>query len=679
MRRKRERSAAILLLLLFSSWSGSGMAATHRKITSQTLHPWTFCFGVHGCDADFLRSHHQRPTAQQQRFLAARAAIRRGDLARAERLREGLADYPLSPYLDIWLAWRRMNEGDDGAVPSLLARYREIPESWDLHLAWIRDLARRGQWPAVAAEIERFPAASVRLPETAMRAAFYAGKPSAALQRFSRFWQRGKRIDDVLRPLEQAWRRRGHPTGEERWARVLALGDDGRWREAARIARPLPAMERQLLRRWREGRERVSDVLASWPQPAVASIHEAQILSRLLRRLSRRRPLLAWRRLKRLERAFTDRERNELKRKLALRAARRQLLPAAAWLAALPAAFQNDETRGWRVRLLLQQRDWPGVLEAIAAMPPEQRRRPEWGYWQARALEAIGARKGAALLYAALARGRGYFAFLSAERAGLDYALQDHPPPVDRRALERIRRLPGVRRARAWLLLREEGKARREWGEALRRLSPREWRAAALLAARWGWHDRTIAALIRAGAYDALSLRFPLAYRPIVQRLGEESGLSPSLIWSVARVESAFNPRAGSPKGGLGLMQLLPRTARMVARRLGRTPPKREQLFDPATNLRLGTHYLSAIHARFGGRTALTAAAYNAGPKRVSRWLARQPYDDGEIWVASIPFRETRRYVQRVLAYSVVYDWRRGVRPVALSRRLNGPLHLARR
>jgi soluble lytic murein transglycosylase len=107
-------------------------------------------------------------------------------------------------------------------------------------------------------------------------------------------------------------------------------------------------------------------------------------------------------------------------------------------------------------------------------------------------------------------------------------------------------------------------------------------------------------------------------------------------------------------------MQLMPATAQDMARSLGLPRLARAQLDDPQLNITLGSTYLKEMRQRFGGNLALATAAYNAGPARVERWIPERRMD-ADLWIATIPFRETRSYVRRVLAYRLIYDQRLGV------------------
>jgi len=127
---------------------------------------------------------------------------------------------------------------------------------------------------------------------------------------------------------------------------------------------------------------------------------------------------------------------------------------------------------------------------------------------------------------------------------------------------------------------------------------------------------------------------------------------------------------ARSGVGALGLMQLMPHTAREVSRSLGLARPQPRDLLEPERNIRLGTGYLRRMLDRFGGNEVLATAAYNAGPNRVQAWLPDKGRVAPDVWIEQIPFRETRDYVRAVLAYATVFDWKLHGKPKPVSQRM---------
>jgi soluble lytic murein transglycosylase len=159
-----------------------------------------------------------------------------------------------------------------------------------------------------------------------------------------------------------------------------------------------------------------------------------------------------------------------------------------------------------------------------------------------------------------------------------------------------------------------------------------------------------------AWAWDCV---YPRPFAGEVARLEAQNELPPGLLHAVMRQESAFDPDAVSPVGAIGLMQLMPTTAERLAAEAG-APFDPRALTAPEQNLTLGARYLGKLLRMLGGNVALAAAAYNAGPKAVSRWLGPEPAGDLDLWVARIPYGETRNYVARVVGNLARYRWLRG-------------------
>ncbi|HEY6338896.1 MAG TPA: transglycosylase SLT domain-containing protein, partial [Candidatus Sulfotelmatobacter sp.] len=190
--------------------------------------------------------------------------------------------------------------------------------------------------------------------------------------------------------------------------------------------------------------------------------------------------------------------------------------------------------------------------------------------------------------------------------------------------------------------------------------------AAARLYAENGQYDRAIELMKHsAPSYFALDLRdlprsywealFPKPYWIDLKRYATENGLDPYLVASLIRQESEFNPNAVSRANAVGLMQLLPKTGKQIARqeRLRRYSPS--QLYMPAVNLELGTRYFRGMVDRYSGALEYALAAYNAGSERVGDWMGQGQYRDPQEFVESIPFTETREYVQAILRNANVY------------------------
>jgi soluble lytic murein transglycosylase len=353
---------------------------------------------------------------------------------------------------------------------------------------------------------------------------------------------------------------------------------------------------------------------------------------------------------------------------------------ALAYLDRIPADAGNAHLQQRRLRAAIKLGDWKHLTGWIDQLPPELRRSDRWLYWKGRALDTLGRAEAARALFGQAAGERGLWGFLAAERVNQPYNLDDIPTPADPARIAAIRNSAAAQRIGELSALGRRLDVRREWYHLTADMRTKDLEAAAVVARAWGWPDQAIFALARSGYWDDLEIRFPLPYRDLVCADAQATGLADSWIYAVARQESAFAPTVVSPAGAVGLMQLMPATAASVAAAIGEPPTSPMRLSDPTTNLALGTRFLARMSERFGGNEILATAAYNAGPNRVSRWLPEQPVA-ADVWIATIPFHETREYVQRVLAYRVIYDARLGrtivplrdlMEPIGSSSRLTG-------
>ena len=190
------------------------------------------------------------------------------------------------------------------------------------------------------------------------------------------------------------------------------------------------------------------------------------------------------------------------------------------------------------------------------------------------------------------------------------------------------------------------------------RVADQELVQAAILAQRWGWHSRAIAAAASVGEFDDLSLRYPLPFQQTFQQYSAEASIPLTWAYGVARSESLFMRDVRSSAGAVGLMQLMPATGRKVAKQIRLPYLGLNTLTDPGSNIRLGTTYLSQMAERFGGNRVLATTAYNAGPHRVEDWLPETGTLDARVWIENIPFNETRQYVRRVMEAETIFHWR---------------------
>lgn len=311
-----------------------------------------------------------------------------------------------------------------------------------------------------------------------------------------------------------------------------------------------------------------------------------------------------------------------------------------------------------RTRESLYESDWAGVKQWILRMPKAERSAVRWGYWLARAEQEAGRHTHAQALFQQLSYERSYYGFLAADRAGKAMPIKQSPLKIDLSWATAVKKWPALLRIRELRLLDETDLVRAEWIYLLDHVDHNQKLQLGGLALHQGWHDLAVQASIQAKAWDVLDLRFPTPMNSTFAQFAKNRDVDMSLLYALARQESALYHKARSPVGASGLMQLMPATAQATAKKIGFPLKSPAQLLDPEVNIRLGSAYLRELLDIYNGNRVLAAAAYNAGPGRVRQWRERLGGAPMDVWVESIPYRETRNYVQNVLVYNVIYQQR---------------------
>jgi soluble lytic murein transglycosylase len=311
-------------------------------------------------------------------------------------------------------------------------------------------------------------------------------------------------------------------------------------------------------------------------------------------------------------------------------------------------------------------------------MPEVLRDQPRWRYWSARASEKLGEPARARELYLSVIPSDNWYAAHAAARLERAFVPRLEPLALSDAEIDALAADAAFVRTRELLRNGMEAEATAEWRAACDDLPPSRQVQAVGLASRWGWHHQAISTAARQKLFNDYDVLYPRPFDAEVRAASRRTGLPEELIYAIIRQESLFRADAASSAGAVGLMQLLPETARITARRAGLPAPTRSQLVQPAVNIPLGSEFLASLVQRFEGETALASAGYNAGPNAARRWQPAAPMDL-DVWVENIPFNETRAYVQRVAWHALVFawlderephdvkDWKRAVRAVPVA------------
>ncbi|MFM5202153.1 transglycosylase SLT domain-containing protein [Aeromonas caviae] len=595
-------------------------------------------------------------TMEQSLYRQAHEAVRANDQVKFSQLRARLIHYPLLPYLDYYQLAFRPGAADYNDVTRFIRQHGDTPQSNRLERSYLTYLAQSQQWSQFLRFYPAKPSSTDLLCQH-YQARYYTGHQSEALQEAGKLWLSGQSRPDACDPLFQLWQQAGLRTQEKIWERMnLAF-------EAQN-----PNLIRHLGAQLGSGMKGYGDqMIALYDQPVramnpanfTAAPPSRHLLSLGLARYANQEPDAVLRQLGEMTRRF-GLNHAEVSR-VEKAAARRLLLDRSsdqrAWLDTALVRLKEPELVELRARLAIWEQDWRGLEGWVKRMPMGLQKEDRWRYWMARSLEKQGRQKPARDLYLETASLRGFYGFMAAQRTGVPYRMKNqrvaHKVPDWQSA---SRRWPFLLRVRELLAMNEITAARSEWIHNMDRNSVAQRLEFGHIALNQGWHELAILSSIRAEAWDALDLRFPLPLKRTFSQMAQERTMNTSLLYAISRQESALYPLAQSPVGARGLMQLMPATAKETAGKLGVPYRNEQQLFDPAMNIRLGSAYLKRLLDVYDGNRILAAAAYNAGPGRVKRWREQSDNKPMDVWVESIPYRETRNYVQNVLSFDLIYQ-----------------------
>lgn len=597
------------------------------------------------------------------RFLDAWQAASRGDRA---AFQQGLADlqgYLLYPYLRYEDLRDRRNQVPDDEMALFLDAHRDWAFAAALEKAWWRALARNQRWTSLLNHAAGASEADVRCAYVEAR--IRSGASEGLLQDAQDLWAVGHSQPEDCDPVFAWLRQQGGITPELAWTRIGRAMEERQPRLTRYLARFLPEAERVWADRWYQqdqGGYRRLDQAKGWPDSPYAQDITAFGIARLARSDADRAARIYYDLEPRI--AWPEVDQAELLREIALWSAVSGSPDTIVRMQAVPPAARDDNLLEWWARAAISAGNWSDLLAALDQLSEESRGTARWRYWRARALTGTGNPEAGSALLAQLAAEANFYAFLAADLLAMPYSLCPEEPVVPEPDVTAVAALPGIARALELRRLAILNWARAEWSLAVRGLDREGLRAAAAVAVRENWPDMAIFALGDSGDQRWYEWRFPLSYEAFVITSATAQGLDPSWVMGLMRSESAMAADALSAVGARGLMQVMPDTARLVAGRYGLRYTGSEQLLSPEDNIRFGTAYMRDLLTRFGGNPVLVSGAYNAGPGAVKRWLGERQIDDPVAWIENLPYRETREYIPRVLAFATLYDWRLQ-RPVA--------------
>ena len=564
-----------------------------------------------------------------------------------------LKDYPLYPYLQLSLFKRQLEKRSVEDINAFLTTYKKLPFKHSLRVLALKKKFKRRQWQDVIALYR--PGDRVSYQCMQLTALYKSKQQQEALAQVDSLWLTGSSLPNQCDYIIKRWQKAGKQTSQLTMQRIELTLKKREGRLAKYLAKSLNAKDKATYLYWKKLYNKPQMVSKShyWKKRG----HFANIAMKIaIERITHRDIDKAITLIDRIEKhiGFTEKTRLQLINNIALRAMLKEKESAQFALSHITWSALNTAKQEQILRHLVTIGQWATISELYMAHYQVIDAPLEWQYWYASSLEELGSKEKAKTLYGEIAKKRRYYGFLASDKLGQSYSLNHQKLAKDNAIISALKNNDYLRRASEFYLLGDDLPARREWYQLVKPLTEEQRVAAAHIANEWQWHNRAIITLTMTAQRDDLDLRFPMPHQRdfIVQAKAQDMTLSWPL--AIARQESAFLKDATSSAGARGLMQLMPGTAKLQAKKDGVLYYSRKQLHEPSLNIKLGTAYLSDMLGRFDNNLAVAAAAYNAGPHRVKHWVKEELAQDQ--WVESIPYRETRSYVKNVLAYAVIYQ-----------------------
>lgn len=601
-------------------------------------------------------------------FLAARDAFRAGDRNKLDRAAAQIGNHELAPYVENYQLRMNMDQGDPAALRDFFARNDRSYVAERLRADWIRWLGKRGYWSEIDSEYPKLIAPEPDVTCWFQQARLAAGD-KAPLDEAQKQWLTMLEPPEACRPVLEALIRDNRVTADDVWARARRQFEANRTGPAKATLGALPASQTPDAKALDQVIASPMGYLARQPGNWYATRSGRELAALAIQRIAVNDPRVAASELEKLQGRMQDAEREWAWSQIGLQAARKHHPEAVAWFAQGGSAPLSDEAFQWKVRAALRAHDWSVVLATISEMPPTLAAQPEWIYWLGRAYKAGGLTSEADALFEKIAGQPSFYGNLADEELGRKIVVPPKARAPTTEEQKAARDNPGIRRAMAFFRLDMRTEAVREWNWSLRGMDDRELLAAADLARRNQIWDRAINTADRTRNEHDFTLRYLAPYGDQVRPAASNQSLDDAWVYGLMRQESRFITSARSNVGASGLMQLMPATAKWVAKKIGLKDYNHGRVNDTETNVLLGTSYMRLVMENLDYHPVLTSAAYNAGPGRAKKWRADQPLE-GAIYAETIPFNETRDYVKKVMSNSVYYSALFTGRPDSLKARL---------
>lgn len=560
--------------------------------------------------------------------------------------------HPLLPYVEYWDLRQRMQDNPRDDVLAFLDRNDGTLIGNKMRGDWVRQLARTGSWDEIPVHYTK-----IYEPEPDVQCLLYQARLNAqdklALKEAKPLWFNSRETPGTCDALFNVLRQAGEINDEDVWARVRLAFGAGNATLARSIAQWLPPAS--------QPEPKLVELAARNPQKyledkklRLKTRAQREIALYAIGRVASNLPDTGEEQLNRLSRHFSATEKAYAWSLIAVAGAKKLHPDSLKWFQNAGSYPLNDTQLAWLARAALREQSWKDVVAALDRMTAEERERPVWRYWRARALIKDGRQMEANAILAILSNEHNFHALLATEDLGPSVTETVPQHQATEEEIKQTALRPGLQRAIAFKRLGLLFEGNSEWIWSVRGLDDESLLAAAELAKRENWWERAIGTADRTKKLVNSDLRYPTPYADLLKQSSREAGLDEAWVFGLVRQESRFNPNARSAAGASGLMQIMPATARWISKKLGFKDWRRSLDDAVDQNVTFGTQYLKEIFVQLDNSPVLASAGYNAGPGRARVWRGDKPLE-AAIYIDTIPFTETRDYVRKVMANTQGY------------------------
>ena len=591
--------------------------------------------------------------SSDEALLGAYDAYRAGDALKFARYAKKLEGHVLEPWIDYWRIAMRLEDTPTPEVQAFFQAHANTYVAELLRVDWLKVLGKRAEWAEFERQLPLYPRddMEVRCYATLMDAEkVELPRPGKAAW----MWLEPRELTDGCARLAERMLDEERVTVSDVWRRVRILFQAGQITAAKTALGYLEKIDAPDERLLAEAARQPKRVLDRLPRNLEQRPTREVVLLALLRH-ARTDPESAAKMLEtRLAARLPEADVRYAWAYIGFEGAREHHPDALKWYARAGHHALDEDQLAWKARAALRAGNWKLVHETIDLMPVSQRHESNWTYWYGRALAAQGEETGSRAYYLRIAGQTDFYGLLAAEELGYVSTLPETSYVPTEAEVDAARQDAGLARALELIRLGLRTEGVREWLFSIRYFDDAKLLAAAEFARRSQIWDRSIQAADRTVRLHNFALRYPLPYREVFTEYAKTYDLDVAWVLGLARQESRFITDARSAAGAAGLMQVMPRTARFVAQKIGLRNYQRKGVTEIETNVTLGTGYLRLVLDQLGS-PVLASAAYNAGPARARRWRDVSRPLEGAIYTETIPFAETRDYVKKVMANSVFY------------------------